>query len=619
MATSFRLNGNRDLAAQYWGEAKRVLFQLNQVLETGGIDTGAKHLTYPDGTTISVKSFFGNAVIEITSPFVRPREEGKKSRGDVIVFYYKDGTPRVLITDTSILGVTEEGYTSESNDFSAEELGFPVSTQNYPIIAKKFDNYQGAGSAQNRGPVWFIRMPFIFSGSSSEGKYFFEGFSYGAYRDYLYEENTGAFYLIQTGSAAGDPFNIGNYIYVLNSAAGKLRAYSFNFDTKAVTLEKEVTTYIAADIGFVDAVGNFYYRDTGWKLYGDLSDDYISQQGYADLNVGSLMTGVGDMPIYLGEEGSYPSGTIGHWPGGAITPFIESDGPPPNGNYSQHQKTIYLYEILKVNIWTEAVSTHLSKAYSHTPYTYDSSKTLRTLGYTTHDKCFTKLAGENLDCGALTLISNLDCGLPIHRTTSESNPPISIVNKEYNWEGVEVIQLLGKSYTCPLSFEGESQETYNGSTLTAYTLLGVGQATQIDLTPGILPFPYGAGTPFHVFQKRTRQGTVTDTASLGSGTRSYNSLQDVTERSFISPFDSVNLESEESVSGWMHLQGNGVLTQGVIGSGSMGKRIYNVGASQADMIASYLDIPRSQIQGIIYLPMVDENDPFYQEKVLQNP
>jgi len=40
------------------GEAKRVLFQLNQVLETGEIDTGARHLSYPDGTIISVRSSF---------------------------------------------------------------------------------------------------------------------------------------------------------------------------------------------------------------------------------------------------------------------------------------------------------------------------------------------------------------------------------------------------------------------------------------------------------------------------------------------------------------------------------------------------------------------------------
>ena len=90
-------------------------------------------------------------------------------------------------------------------------------------------------------------------------------------------------------------------------------------------------------------------------------------------------------------------------------------------------------------------------------------------------------------------------------------------------------------------------------------------------------------------------------------------------RSFVSPFDTVGLNAGESVAGWMHLQGNGVLTQGVIGGASLGKRIYNLGSNHADLIASYLDIPRSQIQGIIYLPMVDENDPFYQEKVLQNP
>ena len=349
MATSLRLNGNRDLAAQYWGEAKRVLFQLNQVLEAGEIDTGARHLSYPDGTTISVRSFFGNEIIEITSPFVSRKEEGKKSRGNVIVFYYKDNVPHIAITDTSILGVSEEGYSHDLNTFTAAEIGMPELTSNYPIIAKKFDSYQGTGSPQSRGPVWFIRMPFTFSGPATEGKYFFEGFSFGGYRDYLYEENTGAFYLIQTGANTNDSFNIGNYIYVLNSAAQKLRAYSFNFDTKAITLEREVSTSVASSIGSVDGFGNFYYPGESWKLYGDLSDDYISQEEYVDLNVGSLYVGVGDVWIYLGEESSYPSATIGHWHGTAVTPFIQSDGPLPTGNSSQHEKTITLYEIKKVN------------------------------------------------------------------------------------------------------------------------------------------------------------------------------------------------------------------------------------------------------------------------------
>ena len=73
-----------------------------------------------------------------------------------------------------------------------------------------------------------------------------------------------------------------------------------------------------------------------------------------------------------------------------------------------------LHEIKKVNIWTGAVSTHLAKSYSHFPYTYNGSKTLLSLGYTTHDQCFTKISGESLECGARTLTSLLECGEPIH-------------------------------------------------------------------------------------------------------------------------------------------------------------------------------------------------------------
>ena len=69
----------------------------------------------------------------------------------------------------------------------------------------------------------------------------------------------------------------------------------------------------------------------------------------------------------------------------------------------------------------------------------------------------------------------------------------------------------------------------------------------------------------------------------------------------------------------MHLQGNGVLTQGVIGGASLGKRIYNLGSNHAELIASYLDIPRSQIQGIIYLPDGGRKRPLLSGKSFAEP
>jgi len=115
MATSLRLNGNRDLAAQYWGEAKRILFQLTQVLETGGVDTGARHLSYPDGTIISVKSSFGNAIIEISSPFPVLRGE-KKKEFSLYILCYRSQTLRKIYLASIEQDGTRTGFSISETD-----------------------------------------------------------------------------------------------------------------------------------------------------------------------------------------------------------------------------------------------------------------------------------------------------------------------------------------------------------------------------------------------------------------------------------------------------------------------------------------------------------------------
>ena len=377
----------------------------------------------------------------------------------------------------------------------------------------------------------------------------------------------------------------------------------------------------------MDGLGNFYYRQIeDQTFYGPLYGDFIHQvAGYDRLNVGVLDDhGSQAEWIVIGESYvSYPAALVGHWPGGVVTPFVQGY----LSDYAQRETTINLYKIEKVNIWTGVVSTHLPTANSHTPYTYywyedHVFQLLRTLGYTTHDQCFTTISGESLTCGALTRTSFLDCGEPTHTKTNVDNNPGSTQTRDYRWNSLEVITLLGVEYNCPLSFEGDSEETWSGIPYDppiAYSAYAVAEATQIDLTPTILPFPYGEGMPFHVLGKRTREAVLISAGGLYSGSETFTLPLDETTRSFVTPFDSVGLNAGENVAGWMHLQGNGVITQGVIGGASLGKRIYNLGSNHADLIASYLDIPRSQIQGIIYLPMVDENDPFYQEKVLQNP
>lgn len=70
MPTSLRLNGDRDRAAQWWGEGKRILFQLKTNLGYLGVNSGWRSRTMTDGTMIRVGSIYDADVIEINSPFV---------------------------------------------------------------------------------------------------------------------------------------------------------------------------------------------------------------------------------------------------------------------------------------------------------------------------------------------------------------------------------------------------------------------------------------------------------------------------------------------------------------------------------------------------------------------
>ena len=90
MATALRLSGNRDLAAQYWGEAKRLLFQLQMRVQTAGIDSGAITRTYPDGSIITVQSIFGANTIDILSPFPPPAALPRSQKTFYILCYRSD-------------------------------------------------------------------------------------------------------------------------------------------------------------------------------------------------------------------------------------------------------------------------------------------------------------------------------------------------------------------------------------------------------------------------------------------------------------------------------------------------------------------------------------------------
>jgi len=75
MPLATRLSGDTDRAAMWWGEAKRVLFQLKNDLQYTGVECGWRSRTCFDKTIIRVGSLNGVDIVEINSPFIRLAEK----------------------------------------------------------------------------------------------------------------------------------------------------------------------------------------------------------------------------------------------------------------------------------------------------------------------------------------------------------------------------------------------------------------------------------------------------------------------------------------------------------------------------------------------------------------
>src|SRR5271157_1622522 len=245
MTISWRLTGDRNVAAEMRGEARRVMFHLDQYSKDVAVN--ALNRIYPDGSQVTVYKFFNDYIVIIDGvsipaiPITPP-----KVQGEVIIFYSKsDGTSWVAVADVALLngggGIVK---TFPANTFN---MSFDQSMQ--PIFAKRF--------TYKTQDVWYYRLPFILNEN-----FLFSGFGqlYGQFADYLYVESTGKWYLIKTPVSQNSPFNIGNYIYLFNGSTEY--AFDFNFDTEALTTIKQVNIspgYSINNLFHIDNQGQVYY------------------------------------------------------------------------------------------------------------------------------------------------------------------------------------------------------------------------------------------------------------------------------------------------------------------------------------------------------------------------
>lgn len=109
MATSYRLFGNRDLAAFYRGEAHRLLWILKNRLELVNFPQGRLTRNYPDGTAISVQVCYGNDIINISC--VAGGEKKKITNREWFIFLFYTPTKfkvyRLLLEESGITSLKE--------------------------------------------------------------------------------------------------------------------------------------------------------------------------------------------------------------------------------------------------------------------------------------------------------------------------------------------------------------------------------------------------------------------------------------------------------------------------------------------------------------------------------
>ncbi len=638
MATSLRLFGDRDRASAYWGEARRLMWILKQRLDLSEIPQGQMIRNYPDGTVILVKKVYDVELAEINSPFItQKKEERVVYGGDVLIFYTKDGSDRLAIANTAILDMGSSAGDVSCQTFADTKFDMYPGSSMMPIIAKRFTDYVGPAGAgsENKSPIWFIRMPFAFSGDPAIGHYFFEGFTSDSPIDYLYVEKTAKFYRLQTG-AIDEPFNVGTYIYTYVSEY--MQAFSFNFDTEVVTTE--ISEYFGEIVNFIDTEGNYYYMD----IVGSV-EDYLWASAsiykyggdYYDMHADST----GATPWYLTLESNFNLSEIHKVNIATLVDTIE------NAQDISFNSISPSLVCLASNNGVPAGTPH--STYVPALDTDSGIAILTDLSYTYFFGCYAALSGEsfslyNLERKSTIAYGEMAVNVAENIATWPVDPLYEIwdVNFKAQASGMalsEVIECMGKTYTSAIT-TSQSKDYH------LMDFIGTGQFpfyeygdtdASIDrhevVTPTALPWPYGT-VPFytiditrgqysHVLDQRgdhTGMAGVLPTGWVDTSTNVVNTIAVTSTKTFITPYEEFTITATDVISSWLHLQGKGVLVQAVQGKtlggdpAGPGYLIYSNGQKIIGKIATKLEVEESAINGMIYLPNVCGLDPQYKIK-----
>ncbi len=623
------------MAATYRGEGLRLLSILKS--QMGDVDTQSLRRRIGPGVTITVCSSFGQDSIEINAQAEEAAaEEEKRYNNDVIVFYTDpDGVKRVALTDTRAFS-TEESPLVKS--WLASEWGmdsFPAS--NMQIIGMRFP-YKGKN-------VWYYRVPFQIAASASPGDYLFHGFTYGGIVDYMYVEETGKWYQLQTGPRIQDPFAIGGYIYIVKPTT--MEAWDFNFDTEALALIDDQYTPDELTHVTPDGVGYYTGIHTVFMATAHPPTSYPAGTG--------LMAGRGPAWWYFGwtQFGAaflyeiYPGldadRKFSAWPGTGFTDPYHTEGA---------NEIINLYAPRSWNFWTGLAAwaeTPLWETTTMCPYdtSYFTSWVApfpNVQAYTDlgrkyqkymHYPAFGRVLGNPLNYTVISHTKEIfnDPNLFARTFYYTNDGTVVTQNQTFNFTYSESQRLNLRAWTLSSSalltyahtigFIG----TYMGpffppvATSRSATVNVSFVGTRVVATPEVLPWPIGE-KPFVIMARRTYSRILSATGNLTGATIIDSNpsagpaflypttWHDV--RTLYTPYGNFPLTETETITAWEFIYGKEVLIQALKAQTSFGNKSWaNGNPNGFANVARYLDTTEDRIHGVMYCPKISQKDVYY--------
>jgi len=279
MPAALRLFGNRVLAARYWGEGKRLLFQLRNVLSPI-VETGYRTRVYPDGTVIRVASVFGNDFILISAPFPGPKEHEITLPGIYLMAFRSPSDKRFYFVHFGAKTVTYAG-----DDFLPDVLNADANTA--LAVLSDLDYLKN-----------YRRSRYVVSYNAAYGDWNVLGLSINIFTAYELER-----YLFEYRGEAGDPWHRFGYRMIERFGSAAYFSPRLYFPKRVNSAVEWTNIQHSSYYESNDVLGKYNvtqskHEDSG-LIYADSWGERLHETGYGSETVtvlGEAKAGIHEAP-----------------------------------------------------------------------------------------------------------------------------------------------------------------------------------------------------------------------------------------------------------------------------------------------------------------------------------